>query len=213
MGGEDSGGSPAPDLPPSAGIPFTLNPGTDPAAASSGGLSREASSWRDVLRVAPVCPSCAFPTRSSGVQLARRLAAVGVGRGLAVSVSFAASSAGLAVGTSALGARQVQHLLAGCFPELVPPLFFDGLRRDRGKEGNRLGKGPGRCVALVAHSQHPELFAWGQQPAREAQGAWMCGVKTSGNRSAGHKSRGHRIGSGGSVRAKASVPPACGTEI
>lgn len=112
---------------------------------------------------------------------------------------------------------QVQHLLSGCFPELVPPPFFNGLGRESRKRETIWEKGLGDAWLLLPESQHPELLSGGQKPAREAQGTWMCGAKTSGNRSAGNKSQRaqgrHGEWRGVSIGEKASVPPACGIEI
>lgn len=105
---------------------------------------------------------------------------MGVGEVRAVSVSLAAFPfAGQAAGTS-LSERQAQHLLAGCFPELVLPAFFRGLAREAGKRGTLWEKDLEDVWLLLPMSQHPELFVRGQKPAREAREAvdvWRGGCR------------------------------------
>lgn len=52
------------------------------------------------------------------------------------------------------------------FPELVP-YHFSVVLQGKWERVKPFGKGPGRCMILVA--RHPELFVWGQKPAQEAQ--------------------------------------------
>lgn len=132
-----------------------------------------------------------------------------------MSVSSAASLAGRAVGTSILGAAGSAPPL-WCFPELVPPPFLNGLGRESRKRETIWEKGLGDAWLLLPVSQHPKLLSGDRnQPGRPRERGCVE-RRLQGTGLLVTRARGHRVGmggGGGSIREKASVPPACGIEI